>query len=88
MGKHGLREMNENGELFAHLCALNQLVIGGSVFPHKRAHNATWVSPDHTTENQIDHLCVSKKFRRTLEDVRVKRGADVTSCCSHLETAP
>ena len=35
MGTHGLGKMNENGERFADLCALNQLVIGGSIFPHK-----------------------------------------------------
>ena len=39
----------------------------------------TWVSPDNWTENQIDHICVSSRFRRLLLDVRVKRGADVAS---------
>nr|KAG5711958.1 hypothetical protein BaRGS_026399 [Batillaria attramentaria] len=38
MGTHGLGQMNENGERFADLCALNQLVIGGSIFPNKRIH--------------------------------------------------
>ena len=79
MGRHGLGEMNENGERFADACVLNNMVIGGSVFPHKRIHKATWVSPDLITENQIDHICIAKKFRRSLEDVRVKRGADVAS---------
>ena len=31
MGTHGLGQMNKNGERFADLCALNQLVIGGSI---------------------------------------------------------
>ena len=79
MGTHGLGTMNENGERFADLCALNQLVIGGSIFPHKRIHKATWVSPDHRTENQIDHICINQKFRRAWRDVRVMRGADVSS---------
>ena len=79
MGKHGLGIMNENGELFTNFCAANQYVIGGSVFPHKRIHKATWVSPDHRTENQIDHICINKKFRSSLQDVRVLRGADVDS---------
>ena len=35
--------------------------------------------PDLITGNQIDHVCIAKKFRRSLEDVRVKKGADVTS---------
>ena len=79
MGTHGLGEMNDNGMRFADTCMMNNLVIGGSMFPHKRIHKATWISPDHRTENQIDHICVSKKFRRSLQDVRVKRGADVGS---------
>ena len=71
--------MNENSERFADMCALNQLVIGGSIFPNKRVHKATWRSPDHLTENQIDHICIKQKFRRSCKDVRVMRGADVAS---------
>ncbi|VDP19294.1 unnamed protein product [Schistosoma margrebowiei] len=79
MGRHELGERNENRERFANLCAFNKLVIGGTIFPHKRIHKATWISPDHTTENQIDHICVNKKFRRTVEDVRTGRRADIAS---------
>ena len=79
MGQHGLGEMNENGERFANFCSFNDLVIGGTIFPHKRIHKATWVSPDGLTENQIDHFCISRKFRRSLQNVRVLRGADVGS---------
>ena len=79
MGKHGLGTMNSNGELFANCCAEHNMVIGGTTFPHKKSHKATWVSPDMTTENQIDHICVSKKFRRTLQDVRARRGADAAT---------
>ncbi|KAJ8337023.1 hypothetical protein SKAU_G00382430 [Synaphobranchus kaupii] len=78
--------MSEHGEKFIDICALNKLVIGGSIFPHKEIHKATWVSPDHITENQIDHICISKKFRRSLQDVRAKRGADEASD-HHLLTA-
>ena len=79
MRTHALGQMNENRERFADLCALNQLVIGGSIFPHKRIHKATWISPNHVKENQIDPLCVSRKFRRSWQDVRVLRGAGVSS---------
>ena len=71
--------MNENGERFADACVLNNMAIGGSVFPHKKIHKAAWVSPDLITENQMDHICIANRFRRSLEDVRVKRGADVAS---------
>ena len=77
MGKHGLGKMSDNGELFADFCSFNKFVIGGSVFPHNKVCTVTWVSPDNWTENQIDYICVSSRFRRSLLDVRVKRGADV-----------
>ena len=71
--------MNENGERFVDLCAVNQLVTGGSIFPRKRIYTTTWISPNHVTENQIDHICISRKFRRSWQDARVMRGADVSS---------
>ena len=77
MGEHGLGEMNDNGEMFADFCSFNKLVIGGSVFPHKKVHKVTWVFQHNKTENQIDHICIPSKFRRSLLDVRAKRGADV-----------
>ncbi|VDO57058.1 unnamed protein product [Schistosoma margrebowiei] len=79
MGRYGLGERKENGERFANLCAFNKLVIGGTIFTHKRIHKITWTSPDHTTQNQIDHICINKTFRRTIEDVRTERGADIAS---------
>ncbi len=41
MGREALGDMNENGEVFTDFCAFNDLVIGGSVFPHKDIHEAT-----------------------------------------------
>lgn len=69
----------ENGELFADLCAQNNLVIGGSMFEHRRTHKAKWRSPDHVKENQIDYVCICPKLRQSLQDVRVKRRADAAS---------
>jgi endonuclease/exonuclease/phosphatase family metal-dependent hydrolase len=79
MGKHGLGEMNENGELLVEACGMNELRIGGTLFPHKECHKVTWVSPDSRTQNQIDHICVSAKWSNKLQDVRNKRGADIGS---------
>ena len=79
MGREGLGQINENGELFADFCSFNNIVIGGSLFRHKRIHKATWISPDHHTENQIDHITICKEFRRSLQDTRVRRGADAAS---------
>jgi endonuclease/exonuclease/phosphatase family metal-dependent hydrolase len=79
MGRHGLRERNENGQLFVDFSASRDLVIGGTIFPHKDCHKVTWVSLDHTTENQIDHVAVGRQWRRSLPDMRNKRGADIGS---------
>ena len=49
------------------------------MFQHKRIHQATWVSADGVTENQIDHVGISHRYRRSLEDVRAVRGADFGS---------
>jgi hypothetical protein len=40
----------------------------------------TWASPDPQgkTQNQIDHICISKR-RKSLLDVRNKRRADIGS---------
>ena len=46
MGHEGLGVINDNGEKFADMCAVNNLVIAGSIFPNKRIHKATWRSPD------------------------------------------
>ena len=75
----GIGNMNENGELFSELCAKYDLIMGGTVFPHKTRNKVSWVSPDNITENQTDPIAISKRFRRSLLDVRNKRGADIGS---------
>lgn len=50
------------GDRFANLCALNEMIIGGSIFQHKRIQKTTLVSPDHITENLIDYVLFNEKF--------------------------
>lgn len=56
MGQHGMGISDNNGELLVDFCADNELIIGGTIFPHKNCHKVSWVSPDFRTENQIDHF--------------------------------
>jgi hypothetical protein len=86
MGKHGCGEMNDNGERLANFCSTNSLVIGGTLFPHKTIHKLTWESPNNRDKNQIDHIMINTKWRGSLQDVKVRRGADVGSD-HHLVTA-
>ena len=79
MGQEGVGERNDNGQRFADLCLENGLVIGGTIFQHKTIHKLTWVSPDGRTSNQIDHIAINQKWRRSMKDVRAVRGADAGS---------
>ena len=79
MGKEGIGNINENGELFSDFCAHNDMVIGGTLFRHRNIHKTTWISPDTQTKNQIDHITIARRWRKTLRDVRVYRGADIGS---------
>ena len=46
MGKHGLGNINDNGERLCDFCSINGLVTTGTCFPHGTTHKATWVSPN------------------------------------------
>lgn len=76
MGKNGIGTINGNGERFVELCVNKQLVIGGTLFPKKNIHKLTWYSNDGTTRSQLDHFTISRRWRRSLLNVRVHRGAD------------
>ena len=86
MGKEGCGSMNNNGERLLECCWTYDLVIGGTLFAHPDIHKLTWCSPNGRDKNQIDHLMINGAWRRSLQDVRVRRGADVGSD-HHLVTA-
>ena len=70
--------------------AFNNMIIGGTLFPHRNSHKLTWTPPNGRDQTQIDylsdHLMVNSMWRRSLHDVRVRRGADASSD-HHLVTA-
>ena len=86
MGREGCGVQNDNGERLVEWCAFNNMIIGGTLFPHRNIHKLTWTSPNGRDQNQIDHLMVNSMWRRSLLDVRVRRGADASSD-HHLVTA-
>ena len=66
------------------LCS-NELVIGGTLFPNKECHKATWVSPDGRILNQINHIVISHRRKNSLQDVRVKRSRRHGSSLGHWQ---
>ena len=79
MGREGCGVQNDNGERLVEWCAFNNMIIGGTLFPHRNIHKLTWTSPNGRDQNQIDHLMVNSMCRRSLLDVRVRRGVDASS---------
>lgn len=79
IGKFGIGEMNNNGQRVLELCAQNGLLLGATHFQHKDIHKYTWKSPDGKIRNQIDHIIVNRKWKRSLKNVRTYRGADINS---------
>ena len=45
IGSHGVGERNDNGERLVDFCRLNNLMVTGTIFPHKLMHKQTWTSP-------------------------------------------
>ncbi|XP_055916417.1 craniofacial development protein 2-like [Eupeodes corollae] len=68
--KNGFWSRNENGDMLVDFCNENLLVIGGTVFKHKTCNKVTWVHPDGHTENQIDHIMIQQRWRKSMCDVR------------------
>ena len=55
---------------------INNIII---LFAHKETHKLTWISPNQRDKKQIGHLLISGKWRKSLQDVRFRRGADLGS---------
>ena len=70
---------NDNGERLRLFCNINGLCICNTFFEHKRIHKLTWRSPDGHTCNEIDYICISQRWKTSVRDVRVYRGADIGS---------
>ena len=66
VGRHRLGRTNENGERLATFCGNNDLVIGGSLFKHTAIHKITWTSPNARDHNEIDHIIINGRHRRSL----------------------
>ena len=60
-------------------CGFNNVITRGTIFLHRNILKLTWTSLSGQNQNQIDHLMVSSMWRRSLLDVKVRRGADVGS---------
>jgi endonuclease/exonuclease/phosphatase family metal-dependent hydrolase len=80
VGKFGLHNVSsDTGTRLADFSVTRNLVISSTMFPHKKIHKETWISPDGLTRNQIDHVMIDARHASNIIDVRSYRGADCDS---------
>ena len=75
MGKEGYGSVNNNGERLLEFCTTNDLVIGETLFFTMKSSSSSGASPVGETRNRS----TIGKWRRSLENFRVRRGAVVGS---------
>lgn len=80
VGPHGSStRTNNNGDRMRSFCTLNHLCVGNTFYAHKRIHKATWRAPGGRYSNEIDFVCINRRWRSSLLDVKCCRGADIGS---------
>ena len=75
----GERILNENGRRLIEFCIKNQLIIGNSLFRHKEVHKITFEGEGRNTKSIIDYFIYPNTIRRYIMDVKVIRGAELTT---------
>ncbi|XP_072384447.1 uncharacterized protein [Diabrotica undecimpunctata] len=73
------KECNDNGTRLVNLAASLNMTISSTYFQHKRIHKVTWTSPNHQTQNQIDHVLIDLRHGSDILDCRNYRGANIDS---------
>jgi hypothetical protein len=79
IGREGYGRMNENGERLANVCSTNGFVIGRTLFKHRDIHKVSWNYPNNRDNNQIYHVIVNGKWKRSLRDTISYTGADINN---------
>ena len=76
VGKHGLGERNDCGDLWVDWCATHEQVIMDTWFQHHQRHLYIWKSPGDGVRNQIYYITMNKRFRNAITQVKGYPGAD------------
>jgi exonuclease III len=75
IGPHAVDKINENGQRLIDFCSHNDIIVANTFYQHKTVHQMTWKHPGNKKWHMLDYTLVNKKFRSSVEDVRVYRNA-------------
>ena len=79
IGKHRVTGLNENGRYWLQLCCSNGLRIRNTFFELREVLKYTWYRPSMDQKSLIDFCIVSSDLFSDVLDVRVKRGAELST---------
>ncbi|CAK1578734.1 unnamed protein product [Parnassius mnemosyne] len=79
VGKYGLGERNNRGEMWLQFCAENSLTIMNTCFQNHPRRLYTWVMPGDRARNQIDYIAIAKRWRSSIINTKTYPGADCGS---------
>ena len=79
IGKRGVTGLNKSGRYLLQLCCSNGLRIMNTFFLHRKVHKYTWYRPSMDQKSLIDFCIVSSDLFSDVLDVRVKRGAELST---------
>ena len=79
VGKHGLGEWIDRGDLWVDWCATHEQVIMYAWVQHHQRHLYTWKSPGDGVRNQIDYITMKRGFRNAITHVKEYPGTDCGS---------
>ncbi|CAF3620000.1 unnamed protein product [Rotaria socialis] len=76
---------NENSTRLTDFCEINNIIVLNTFFKHKLAYQTSWMHPRNKIWHMIDYTLVNKKFRSSVEDVRMfRRAAGAIGTDHHL----
>ena len=79
IGRHGDASFNENGRYLLQLCCSNGLCIMNTFFQHRDVYKYTWYRPSMEQKSLMHFCIVSADLFSDVLDVRVKRGAELST---------
>ncbi|XP_067648027.1 uncharacterized protein [Eurosta solidaginis] len=80
VGKFSLHnETSPNGLRLIDFAGAQNMVISSTRFMHKKINQATWLSPDRNTRNQIDYVVIDGRHASSVLGERTIRGPDIDS---------
>jgi hypothetical protein len=88
IGPFTVDKENENGTRLTEFCSINNIIVSNTFFQHKLVHQTSWMHPGTKVWHMLDYTLVNKKFRSSVENVRMfRRAAGAIGTDHHLMRA-